>query len=172
MIFVRGIAGIMFKQLAFVISFSLICSLVRRPDPGAHALQPLVGSGAGPRAHGWKSGKCGPSTVNPALSVSLENGLPAPAPCRPRPPARVLLIVAALLVGSIALVRLVGSEFMPTTDEGEVRLNVEMEVGTRLAVLDETLQGDRRHPAPRGPGDGQHRGELRGRRLAARLAHR
>jgi HAE1 family hydrophobic/amphiphilic exporter-1 len=45
--------------------------------------------------------------------------------------------VALLLLGSIALVGLVGSEFMPATDEGEVRLSVEMEVGTRLAVLDE-----------------------------------
>jgi HAE1 family hydrophobic/amphiphilic exporter-1 len=40
-----------------------------------------------------------------------------------------------LLFGSLMLIPLVGSEFMPETDEGEVRVSLEMEVGTRLGVL-------------------------------------
>ena len=51
----------------------------------------------------------------------------------------VLGITALLLVVSIVLIRFVGSEFMPSTDEGEVRVTVEMEVGTRLGVMDEKL---------------------------------
>jgi outer membrane protein TolC len=44
-----------------------------------------------------------------------------------------------LFLGSLALIPLVGTELMPVTDEGEVRVNVEMEVGTRLSLLDETF---------------------------------
>ncbi len=44
-----------------------------------------------------------------------------------------------MLVGCLFLVRLVGTEFMPATDENEVRVTVEMEVGTRLEVMDKTF---------------------------------
>jgi HAE1 family hydrophobic/amphiphilic exporter-1 len=53
---------------------------------------------------------------------------------------RVLLITVVLLAISIFLFRFVGKEYMPQTDEGEVRITVEMEVGTRLSVMDQKLQ--------------------------------
>jgi outer membrane protein TolC len=55
---------------------------------------------------------------------------------------RLWVVVGAvvLLTGSLALIPLIGTELMPVTDEGEVRVNVEMEVGTRLSLLDETFQ--------------------------------
>ncbi len=36
--------------------------------------------------------------------------------------------------------RLVGTEFMPAADEGEVRVSVEMDVGTRVGVMDEKFK--------------------------------
>lgn len=45
-----------------------------------------------------------------------------------------------LLAGSVALIRLVGSEFLPATDEGEAQVTVEMEVGTRLSIMDEKFR--------------------------------
>lgn len=139
MIFVRGVAGIMFKQLAFVVSFSLICSLVVALTLVPMLSSRFLGPARAPRSRleKWKGRFT--STIKRALSVLEEHYkrlLHYTLDHRPR----VLLVVAALLVGSIALVRLVGSEFMPTTDEGEVRLNVEMEVGTRLAVLDKKFK--------------------------------
>jgi HAE1 family hydrophobic/amphiphilic exporter-1 len=45
-----------------------------------------------------------------------------------------------LVTASLFLIPLVGSEFMPETDEGEVRVSMEMEVGTRLDVLDQQAE--------------------------------
>jgi HAE1 family hydrophobic/amphiphilic exporter-1 len=49
----------------------------------------------------------------------------------------VLGIAVVLFIGSLLLVRLVGNEFMPAADEGEVRVSGEMEVGTRLGIMEE-----------------------------------
>ncbi|MDT8273682.1 MAG: efflux RND transporter permease subunit, partial [Desulfomonilia bacterium] len=53
-----------------------------------------------------------------------------------------LVIVGTFLVLalSFALIPLVGVEFMPATDEGEVRISAEMEVGTRLEILGEQFR--------------------------------
>jgi HAE1 family hydrophobic/amphiphilic exporter-1 len=48
--------------------------------------------------------------------------------------------LAALLLGaSLLLVPLIGTEFLPPSDEGEVRVTGEMEVGTRLDLLDRQI---------------------------------
>jgi HAE1 family hydrophobic/amphiphilic exporter-1 len=44
--------------------------------------------------------------------------------------------VAAAFVGSIELSKRLGTEFLPSTDEGEVRVTAEMEVGTRIELVD------------------------------------
>jgi len=139
MVFVRGIAGIMFKQLAFVVSFSLICSLFV-----ALTLVPMLSSrllgaprAARSRLEKWKLRSV--ANIRRYLTA-MENGYKKLLHSALDHRLRVLLIVGALLVGSIALIGLVGSEFMPVTDEGEVRLSVEMEVGTRLAVIDEKFK--------------------------------
>jgi HAE1 family hydrophobic/amphiphilic exporter-1 len=55
---------------------------------------------------------------------------------------RLLVVIgaAALLGGSFALIPLVGVDLMPQSDEGEVRVSVEMEVGTKLKLMDEKLK--------------------------------
>ena len=136
MVFIRGMTGIMFKQLAYVVSFSLLCSLVV-----ALTLIPMLSSRilrhrqlANPRPKDWKERVAiAPrqffrrleNNYKKLLHFSLDHRL------------LVLGITAFLLVGSLALIKLVGSEFMPTTDEGEVRVSVEMEVGTRLDIMNE-----------------------------------
>ena len=52
----------------------------------------------------------------------------------------VLGIAGGLLVISLFLIKVVGNEFMPATDEGEVRVTVEMEIGTRLALMDDKIK--------------------------------
>jgi HAE1 family hydrophobic/amphiphilic exporter-1 len=52
----------------------------------------------------------------------------------------VIIGAFALLLASLALIPLVGVEFMPATDEGEVRINAEMKVGTRLEVITEKFR--------------------------------
>ncbi|TFG49738.1 MAG: efflux RND transporter permease subunit, partial [Candidatus Brocadiia bacterium] len=54
--------------------------------------------------------------------------------------AAVVLGAVFLLAGSLCLIPLIGVELMPTTDESEVRVNGEMQVGTRLGVIDEKFR--------------------------------
>ena len=48
----------------------------------------------------------------------------------------VIFISLSLLIASLTLLPLIGSEFLPPSDEGEIRIVGEMEVGTRIDLLD------------------------------------
>ncbi|MBC7348499.1 MAG: efflux RND transporter permease subunit [Candidatus Aminicenantes bacterium] len=136
MLFVRGISGIMFKQLAYVVAFALACSLVV-----ALTLVPMLSSKILKEEdmgkHNPRSGLAVKAKqVFARLENSYKNLLNYSLHHRPR----VLLITAALLLVSVFLFRFVGREYMPQTDEGEVSITVEMEVGTRLAVMNQKLR--------------------------------
>jgi HAE1 family hydrophobic/amphiphilic exporter-1 len=139
LIFVRGMAGVMFKQLSLVVGFSLLCSLgvavslvpmlagkILRPvihdaranEPWAHKILRISGRFFTRMERNYTH----------LLHFTLDH--------------RLLIVAAAVLtlMGSLALIPLVGVELMPNTDEGEVRVNAEMAVGTRLEVLDEKFK--------------------------------
>ncbi len=135
MVFVRGVSGVLFQELAYVIIFSLTCSLlvslslvpmltaklfsIEREN--IFAKQPVVRKLA---------------AAGEVFFIRLDNGY--------RDLLSVVLdhrsttiLIAFLMVGaSLLLVPLIGSEFMPPSDEGEVRITGEMEVGTRLDLID------------------------------------
>ncbi|MBN2468215.1 MAG: efflux RND transporter permease subunit [Deltaproteobacteria bacterium] len=135
LIFVRGMSGVMFKQLAFVVGFSLTCSLAV-----ALTLVPMLASrmltAASVNARFSKGER---KAKVSSLGFNLKSGMEE----RYRQllhlslaHRKVVIIGAVLLmIGSIALIPLVGVEFMPTTDESEVRVYGEMEVGTKLNVV-------------------------------------
>jgi HAE1 family hydrophobic/amphiphilic exporter-1 len=139
MVFIRGMAGIMFKQLAYVVSFALLCSLLV-----ALTLVPMLSNKI------LRIVKIQTSTdkkLNHKMVVSgrqfstrMENGYKKLLHYSLAHRGLVLGIAALLLVGSLALIRLVGTEFMPAADEGEVRVTGEMDVGTRVGVLDEKFK--------------------------------
>jgi HAE1 family hydrophobic/amphiphilic exporter-1 len=52
----------------------------------------------------------------------------------------VIAFVALLFALSLFMLPMVGVDLMPATDESEVRVNIEMEVGTKLDRLDETVR--------------------------------
>lgn len=139
MVFIRGMSGIMFKQLAYVVSFANLCGLFV-----ALTLVPMLSSRllrvtqlANPHP---KKRRERISLLFPRFFRSLENNYKKLLHYSLDHRLQVLGITVALLAGSIALIRLVGSEFMPATDEGEVRVSVEMEVGTRLNLMDEKFR--------------------------------
>lgn len=137
MLFLEGMAGVMFQQLGYVVGFALICSLIVAitlvPMLSARLLRPV-------------DQQRGPAWVRRGLELSgrafqrLEDTYMALL----RPALRlrwgVLLGVALLFMGSIWVAGLIGSDFMPATDEGEVRITAEMEVGTRIDVLDAQMR--------------------------------
>lgn len=139
MVFIRGMSGIMFKQLAYVVSFALLCSLFVAltlvPMLSSRVLRPAPATNPHPKNSIGKM-----VVLIRRFFRNLENGYRRLLHYALDHRLTVLGITAALLLGSIALARLVGSEFMPSTDEGEARVTVEMEVGTRLGIMDEKFQ--------------------------------
>jgi HAE1 family hydrophobic/amphiphilic exporter-1 len=139
MVFIRGMSGIMFKQLAYVVSFANLCGLFV-----ALTLVPMLSSRL---LRVTRLANPHPQKRRERISYlflrffrSMENSYKRHLHYSLNHRLQVLGITVALLAGSIALIRLVGSEFMPATDEGEVRVSVEMEVGTRLNLMDEKFR--------------------------------
>jgi len=138
-VFLRGISGIMFQQMAYVVTFSLLCSLVV-----ALTLIPMLASRFlrfQPIQH-FK----GESGLHKIYAVSeetfrrveLQYGQILKWALGHR---RIVLITTVVLFAiSAFLVRFIGVELMPAADEGEVRVSLEMAVGTRLEVVDQATQ--------------------------------
>jgi HAE1 family hydrophobic/amphiphilic exporter-1 len=138
LIFVRGMAGVMFKQLAYVVSFALLGSLAV-----ALTVVPMLASRF-VRTTSLERGQhetIGHRVyrVTGMFFIALERNYKAVLHLALRHRPLVIVGALALLGGSLALIRLVGVELMPQTDEGEVRVDAEMEVGTRLALVDRTV---------------------------------
>ena len=136
-VFIRGMSGIMFRQMAFVVSFSLFCSLVV-----ALTLIPMLSS----RFLRYQSAAHykGESALHRiyALSEDLfkrtEKRYSRLLEWALGHRKIVVFSTFGLFLVSVLLVRFIGVELMPAADEGEVRVNLEMAVGTRLEVLDQT----------------------------------
>lgn len=131
-VFMEGVSGVMYKQLAVVVAFALLASLAValslipvlsskllaiETKRSRSRLQPLYDRSE--QFLGWLE-----EHYRRGIRWSLEH-------------RRVILIGALLLfLGSVALVPFIGSELMPSTDQGEVRIDAEMGVGTRLDLMD------------------------------------
>ena len=139
-IFIRGMSGIMFQQMALVVSFSLLCSFVVAltliPMLASRFLkyQPLDNNYHKNWLHSIYIlsenyfNKIEKKYGN-ILKWSLNNR------------KKVIFSSSALLVVSLILVKFIGVELMPETDEGEVRVTIEMAVGTKLEVMDKVTRG-------------------------------
>jgi HAE1 family hydrophobic/amphiphilic exporter-1 len=129
LVFVRGQTGLLFRQLGYVVSFSLVCSLVVALTLVPMLAARLLGKGEG-AARGFLARLFGRGLD------AIEDGYRALLGGAVRWRYAVLLLVAAAFVGSLELAKRLGTEFLPATDEGEVRVTAEMEVGTRIEVVD------------------------------------
>lgn len=135
LIFVRGVAGLLFKELAYVIIFALICSLVL-----SLSLVPMLasrllsadtrrsGATASPGNHWAAKARFVFGGLERAYLDLLRWGLGH---------RLATVLTSVLLLGaSLLLLPLIGSEFLPPSDEGEVRVTGKMEIGTRLELVD------------------------------------
>jgi len=135
LLFVEGMTGIMFKQMSWIVGFSITCSIIvavtlvpmlsarfiRITEKGSSEKPPLLASLAR-RFIGFFERR-----YLEILGLALR--------------WRKLSVVAVLvMLGlSLALARGIPAEFMPTADEGEVRVTAEMEVGTRLSLVEDKM---------------------------------
>ncbi len=139
LIFLRGMSGIMFRQFSYVIAFSLFCSLIV-----ALTLVPMLSSKVLRVTNLANSTKQSLRLklfqISGQFFINLEKRYKELLHYALNHRLLVLGIAFLLFIGSLSLIRFVGSEFMPASDEGEVRVTGEMEVGTRLGIIDDKFR--------------------------------
>lgn len=135
LIFLTGMSGIMFMELSWVVTFSLLCSLfvaltlvpvlcskylrVRPPDAKSHPWMNRIVQTSGRMLNNLDE------SYQRAIRWSLAHR------------KTVVLGATLLFLGSLALVPLIGFEMMPETDENEIRVSIELPPGSRIEATDE-----------------------------------
>ncbi|MEG6522975.1 efflux RND transporter permease subunit [Desulfotomaculum sp. 1211_IL3151] len=131
-VFVEGIAGILFKPMALTVSFSHIAALF-----AALTLVPMMSArllrNVAPADETLPEGK----TKNPVIvfgkflhSLNQRYGRILNWSLGNR--KKVVGLTAVLLIASIAATPLIGTEFITTMDQGEISVNIEMPAGTKI----------------------------------------
>ncbi len=138
-LFAQELAGILFRQLALVVGFALLAALVTAltltPMLAARLVRPAAVAGEDER---------GPRAVLLRLLAGIFNGIEhlyrrtLDMALNNRGP--VVIFFGTLFILALMLLPHLGSEFMPQADEGQVRVGVEMETGTQLAMLDQKVR--------------------------------
>lgn len=130
--FAQGVSGALFQQLAMVVAFSLVVSLFVALTLVPMLSSRLLGRTAAP-------GHRRPTfleRVGDRVFGAIDRFYLAVLRDALRARALTVVLVFGLLGVSLLLVPRLGTEFLPPSDEGEVRVNGEMEVGTRLDLVD------------------------------------
>ncbi len=137
MLFLTGVSSIMFGQLAAVVSFSLAMSLLvavtivpvlcSRLLDAPHAMA----SRSGIMAAFNRAGERALQKVDAFYSRMLHKAL------HHRP--TVFAVGISLFVVALVLLPRVGFEFQPQTDEGEVQVDAELAVGSRIERTEAVL---------------------------------
>ncbi|MGH9936816.1 MAG: efflux RND transporter permease subunit [Blastocatellia bacterium] len=135
LVFLGGMSGIMFKQLAYIVGFSQIFALiigltlvpvlcskylrVRPPDAQRHPWMARIISVSGRALDALDE------RYQRAIRWSLNH--------------RKTVVFGAILLfaGSMLLIPYIGVEMMPEADENELRVNVELPAGTKIEVTND-----------------------------------
>ncbi len=128
-IFVGGFAGVIFGEMAEVVTFALVCSLVAALTLIPMLATRLLAKGASPQGR---------------VSAGIERRLSAMERAYGRLLSAVLFAPWAVVFGavvvlfvSVSMVSRIGTELMPDSDEGRIEADLELPVGT---PLDKTRQ--------------------------------
>ena len=139
LVFLRGMSGVMFKQLSIVVAFSLLCSLaVAMTVVPMFSARILPSDSEGAKRGQTVGGKI--FEVSGRFFKRLENSYKKVLHVALDNRALVVIVGVLAMAASLMLTRYVGAELMPSTDEGEVRVEGEMQVGTRLDLMDEKFR--------------------------------
>ena len=127
-VFATGVAGVMFKQLSVVISITLLLSLF-----DALLLNPMLCSvilkkrerkqeGLAARLYRWSESQLVwlQNSYKKVISYALDHR------------TVVVVVAAVMFFGSIFLVPLVGTEFFPEEDSGQLQAEIQLPVGTKV----------------------------------------
>ncbi|MCB9762790.1 MAG: efflux RND transporter permease subunit [Alphaproteobacteria bacterium] len=131
-LYIQGVAGLLFRELALVIAFALLASLVVSLSVVPMLSARLLGVQRAPPA--WAQplaarAAAAQARVEAHYGALLERAL--------RRRGRTLGVALGALGLSLALLPGLGTELLPPSDEGEVRVTGEMETGTRMGLVDQ-----------------------------------
>ena len=128
-LFIQGMAGQTFKQLAWVVSFALFCSLIV-----AITIVPMLCSRFLRQQSGSKErGIAG--LIGRALQ-GLSNGYESVLDWSLSNRAVVTMAAVGLFAGAVYIWPLIGVELEPELDEGMIWISATLEPGTRVEVTD------------------------------------
>ncbi|MFA5099554.1 MAG: efflux RND transporter permease subunit [Candidatus Omnitrophota bacterium] len=140
MFFVSGIVGVMFSELAAIVTATLLASLFT-----AATFSPMLCSKwlkpVSPSAAAKKGGFF--SAIYNAIEkiiVGMESIYSFVLGWCLRHKKTVLVSFAAVFFCSLALTRFVGNEFIPQEDTGDLRITVKLPVGTRMEESDKVAK--------------------------------
>jgi HAE1 family hydrophobic/amphiphilic exporter-1 len=128
-VFLGGFAGVFFREMAVVVCFSLLCSLVV-----ALTLVPMISSRllrGGVRVNFGNDGKAQPL---------FERGYRGVLAWVLRRPGTVIGISTLLFVSTCLLAPRLGTELMPEADEGRLKVSVQLPVGTPVTQTAATIR--------------------------------
>jgi len=135
-LFVPGIAGVMFRDMVLSIVFALLASLMV-----ALSLIPLLASRLLTRVHTPHSriGKAIFDGIGNSLT-RLENVYERALDWSLSHRKTIIALSTVAFIGSIGLVQIVGVDFLPKTDEGRIEFTVELQVGSDLPTTFATMK--------------------------------
>ena len=131
-IFLTGFASIFFGQMAFVVSFALICSLAV-----ALTLIPMLASRFLSADKIGDGGK--PGTIGRFLDA-LEKTYGNLVDWCLNHPFITLAVAFVVFVAALSLAPQLGTELLPEDDQSEVRVNLDMPEGTRIERTEQAIQ--------------------------------
>ncbi len=138
LLFMRGMTGLMYKQLAAVVVFALLCSLVTALTVVPMFSSRMLAVSSEPKRK--NSLRCRLFRATGRILHGMEGVYAKALSAALNHRTRTVVIASALLLGSALLALFIGSELMPASDEGEIRVNLDMEAGTRLEVVDAKMK--------------------------------
>jgi len=133
-VFIQGVSGVLFQELAYVIAFSLGCSLVVSLSVVPMLAARLLSSQDARAPRAGAIARLGERATRVSNAIDVRYRDFVRFVLRHRIAAVVLTL--AVLASSFSLVPRLGTEFLPPSDEGEVRVTGEMEIGTRVDLVD------------------------------------
>jgi HAE1 family hydrophobic/amphiphilic exporter-1 len=136
-VFIQGVSAVTFQQLAYVVSFSLVCSLIVALTIVPVLCSRYLTTSRDLNARGrivmrlFHASSAFIDRISAAYGRLILWSLAHPK--------AVLGSAAALFAVSLYLAPLIGVELQPEVDEGELRATVELEPGTRVEVTNEMM---------------------------------
>ena len=139
LVFIEGVTGVLFGELALVVALSLGASLLIALTLVPMLASRLIGGNSASGAKGISAVKQPEKETakrSPSLLTSLEHSYLSLLQQSQRHPWLTVIFSFMIFTASLFLVPRLGSEFFTPSDEGEITVSAEFESGLRLDIAD------------------------------------